>query len=119
MYTENELNDLMLKVNRICFSDKFKNEFVSHFKYLPDGLTYHIIEKDGQLEFYLMIKKYGYEHTFNNGITEFTDAYDFDIGEANITQLQSDFVKQYFFNYEPIFYNEYMKTAVFKSLYAV
>lgn len=111
MYTNNELNDLMLKVNRICFGDRFKTKFVETFKYLPTGLTYHIEDINNQLCFTLMIKHYGYESWVNNGITEFSDAYDFDIGKGNITNEMKEFVKEYFFHYEPIFYNEYMKKA--------
>jgi len=111
MYTNNELNDLMLKVNRICFGEKFKTKFVETFKYLPTGLTYHIEDINNQLCFTLMIKYYGYESSANNGISEFSDAYDFDIGNRIINDKIKEFVKDYFFHYEPVFYNEYMKTA--------
>ena len=101
------LNDLMLKVNRICFGDKFKKAFTEKFKYCPNGLTYHIREEEG-IEFIPCIKNYGYESSVNNGISDFTDAYDFDIGNGNITQEQADFMYDYFKHYETEFYKAYM-----------
>lgn len=107
-----ELNELMLKVNRICFGDKFRKAFTERFGLCPSGLTYHINERNGILEFILTIKQYGYEHSFNNGVSEFTDAYDYNIGNTSlITEEMSKFVEGYFSYNEIDFYSKYMSDA--------
>ncbi|MBQ3415990.1 MAG: hypothetical protein IJH39_11795 [Clostridia bacterium] len=104
-----EINNLLLKVNRICFGDRFKKAFIEKFKYLPGGLTYHCyFDDDLNLVWFLTLKKYGYEHSFNDGVTDDTDASDFDIGNGEITDEMREWVKNYFIHYETEFYNKYM-----------
>ena len=112
--TKNELNELILEVNRICYGDKFKTDFVKKFHYLPSGLTYHIYENRGYiLEFSPCIKHYGYESQFNNGIAPFSDAYDFNIGDSSqLTEENTKFMLKWFQKNEPDFYEKYMKTAI-------
>lgn len=110
MMDTKELNDLLLKVNRICFGDKFKKAFIEKFKYLPGGLTYHCFcGDDYRLDWFLVIKKYGYEKSFDDGVTEGTDAFDFDFDDAaEITEEMHNWVKDYFKEFETEFYNTYM-----------
>lgn len=110
-----ELNELLLKVNRICYGDSFKSAFTKEFHYLPSGLTYHIYENKlkNTLEFNPCIKHYGYEHSFNNGIAEFSDAYDFDIGNSSqLSEENKKFMFNWFKENEKEFYNKYMKNSV-------
>ena len=109
MMDSKEINTILLKVNRICFGDRFKNAFVEKFKYLPSGLTYHCyFDDEFNLVWFLTIKKYGYEHSFNDGVSDYTDASDFDIGNGEITDEMREWVKNYFIHYETEFYNKYM-----------
>mgnify|MGYP007101920299 CR=1 FL=1 len=101
------INKLTLKVNNVCFGDEFKKAFIEKFHYLPSGLTYHIKENAG-IEFIPMVKLYGYEHSCNNGLDEYSDLGDFDIGDYNINNEQSDFMYDYFKDNYPDFYNKYM-----------
>lgn len=112
--TKNELNELLLKVNKICYGDKFRNDATREFHYLPSGLTYHIEEnKNHVLEFIPCFKRYGYENIFNNGVTEMSDAYDFDLGNNKfLTDAHSVFMYNWFQRNEPDFYNKYMKHAI-------
>ena len=103
----NLIDKLTLEVNRVCFGDAFKKAFTQKFHYCPNGLTYHIKENGG-IEFIPMIKLYGYEHSHNNGIDEYSDLGDFDIGNYEISNEQSDFMYNYFKDNDTEFYNKYM-----------
>lgn len=109
MIESREINDILLKVNKICYGDKFRRAFLDKFKYLPSGLTYHCSPDDEyNLHWFLVPKEYGYEHSCNNGLTEGTDAFDFNIGRGDITDEMRDWVEDYFIHYETEFYNTYM-----------
>lgn len=105
---ENLINTITRKINKICFGEKFRKAFTEKFKICPSGLTYHVREFNNAIELIPMIKKYGYEHSCNDGVSEFTDVWDFDIGDGEITSEQSDFMYQYFKENEKEFFKNYM-----------
>ena len=103
--TNKEINDINLKINKICFGEDFKRYFTDKFKVCPNGLTVDFYEdptKENRFIFTPCIKKYGYEHASNNGISEFTDASDFEYGDYNLTGEMRAYVLNYFNNTELI-----------------
>ena len=111
MMTDRQHNDLLLKVNRICFSEKFRYRFTEAFGYCPAGLTYEIADTTKGLEFTLCTKAYGYEHSCNNGISEFSDAFDFEFTNTEIKYEWKEFVYDYFYRFETEFFVQYMVDA--------
>lgn len=105
------IDEITKGVNRICFGDKFRKAFTEKFKHCPAGLTYHVNDYDG-IEFIPTIKIYGYEHHSNNGVSDYTDLNDFDIGNTNlITKEHEKFMYDYFKHYETEFFSKYMVDA--------
>ena len=78
MYTDKEINDLYLEVNRICYGQKFINAFIDKFKFCPNGLTYDFdiykqFSDEPKFKWWLTVKQYGYEHSCNNGVSVYSD----------------------------------------------
>ncbi len=106
MFSEKEIQNLTLKVNRICYSDEFRKYMTERYKCTPDGLTFDVYNNEmDELTFELVIKKYGYEHSCNNGITEFSDLNDYDYGNQNliIDGMEKD-AREFFRIYHPEIY---------------
>ena len=71
-------NDLTIALNRVCFSSDFKMFFTSRHSHCHNGLTIGVKGKSKEdYQLFLTIRHYGYDHSSNNGISEFSDAYDF------------------------------------------
>lgn len=107
MFSEREIQNLTLKVNQVCFSDAFRKYMTERYKCTPDGLTFDVYNNEtDELTFELVIKKYGYEHSCNNGITEFSDLYDFEYGNSNliIDGMENDAVEFFKINYPDIYH---------------
>ena len=52
--------------------------FTSRHSLCPNGLTIGVKGKSKEdYQLFLTIRHYGYDHSHNNGISEFSDAYDF------------------------------------------
>lgn len=115
MLKDKELNSLILKVNRICFSDKFRSYWTSKYGYCPSGLTFDVYIEDDDICYTLMIKNYGYEHSSNNGISEYSDLYDYDIGNYEFTDEQLQYAIEYFATHEIWFYQDYMMYKKFNK----
>ena len=95
-----DLNELMLKVDKVCFSDEFKKAFTDKFNYFLNGITYFITEENGWLYFILTVKN------------ENEDLYKYNVGDTSkITPEIELFVEEYFRKNEKSFYNTYMKNA--------
>lgn len=102
---QNELNELILKVNRICFSEDFRKYMTNEFKCTPANLTFDIYyEDETNLVFDLCVKNYGYEHSCNDGTTEFSDPYDFNYGDFYPVDGMEDYAWKYFENNYPEIY---------------
>jgi hypothetical protein len=65
---------------------------------------------------YLDIRLYGYDHSFNNGTSKYTDGYDFYTEYFEFTDEHLNSVIEYFKTRKPEFYNEYMlNVPIYKS----
>lgn len=79
-YPEHSLSDNYdIAFNKIFMKGfKFKNKFTEKFKLCPNGLTMDCSTDGDEIkEFYVTVKKYGYESWSNNG-TEYTDLSDYE-----------------------------------------
>ena len=110
-------NELTLSFNRICFSSDFKIYFSSRNARTPNGLTIGVSgDSPNDYQLYLDIRLYGYDHSFNNGISKYTDDYDFYTEYFEFTDELLNTVIEYFKTRKPDFYNEYMlNVPIYKS----
>ena len=110
-------NELTLSFNRICFSSDFKIYFSSRNARTPNGLTIGVSgDSKNDYQLYLDIRLYGYDHSFNNGISKYTDGYDFYTEYFEFTDEHLNTVVEYFKTRKPDFYNEYMlNVPIYKS----
>lgn len=103
--TDKEINEINLRINKICFGQDFVKYFTDKFKFCPNGLTVDFYEDITKSERYILtpcIKIYGYEHSCNNGVSEYSDASDFEYGNFNLTGEMYAYVLNYFNNDEII-----------------
>lgn len=105
--TDKQINDINLRINRICFGKEFIDYFTEKFKFCPNGLTVDFYKDIGEgsnarYVFTPCIKIYGYEHASNNGVSEFTDASDFEYGDFTLTAEMRIHILKYFNNDEII-----------------
>ena len=110
-------NKLTLSFNRICFSSDFKIYFSSRNTRTPRGLTIGVQgDSKNNYQLFLDIRLYGYDHSFNNGISKYTDGYDFYTEYFEFTDEHLNTVIEYFKTRKPDFYNEYMlNVPIYKS----
>jgi hypothetical protein len=65
---------------------------------------------------FLDIRLYGYDHSSNNGISKYSDMYDFYTEYFEFTDEHLNTVIEYFKTRKPDFYNEYMlNVPLYKS----
>jgi hypothetical protein len=65
---------------------------------------------------FLDIRLYGYDHSSNNGISKYSDMYDFYTEYFEFTDEHLNTVIEYFKTRKPEFYNEYMlNVPIYKS----
>jgi hypothetical protein len=65
---------------------------------------------------FLDIRLYGYDHSSNNGISKYSDMYDFYTEYFEFTDEHLNTVIEYFKTRKPDFYNEYMlNVPIYKS----
>jgi len=62
---------------------------------------------------FLTIRHYGYDHSSNNGISEFSDAYDFYPERFDFTDEHLNTVIEYFKTRKSEFFTEYMADVPF------
>ena len=110
-------NDLTIALNRICFSSDFRIYFSSQFARTPNGLTIGVSgDSKDDYRLFLDIRIYGYDHSFNNGISKYSDAYDFYTDHFDFTEEHLNTVIEYFKTRKPEFYAEYMADVpIYKS----
>ena len=110
-------NELTLSFNRICFSTDFRIYFSSRHTRTPNGFTIGVSgETKNDYCLFLDIRIYGYDHSFNNGISKYSDAYDFYTDHFDFTEEHLNTVIEYFKTRKPDFYNEYMANVpIYKS----
>ena len=102
-------NELTLSLNRICFSSDFRIYFSSRHTRTPNGFTIGVSgETKNDYCLFLDIRIYGYDHSSNNGISKYSDAYDFYTDHFDFTDEHLNTVIEYFKNRKPEFYAEYM-----------
>jgi len=107
-------NDLTIALNRVCFSLDFKMFFTSRHSLCPNGLTIGVKGKSKEdYQLFLTIRHYGYDHSHNNGISEFSDAYDFYPERIDFTEEHLNTVIEYFKTQKLEFYAEYMAGVPF------
>lgn len=117
MVITNFNNELTLSFNRICFSSDFKIYFSSRNTRTPRGLTIGVSgDSKSNYQLFLDIRLYGYDHSFNNGISKYSDMYDFYTEYFEFTDEHLNTVIEYFKTRKPDFYNEYMlNVPIYKS----
>ena len=105
-------NELTLSFNRICFSTDFRIYFSSRHTRTPNGFTIGVSgETKNDYCLFLDIRIYGY-----NGISKYSDAYDFYTDHFDFTDEHLNTVIEYFKNRKPEFYAEYMTgVPIYKS----
>ena len=105
--TNNELNEFILRINRICFGQDFRFFIVSKNKSCPNGLTYDVTydEETGKYCFILMTKIYGYDSSSNNGISRYSDASDYYYGD-DVTPELEEYAEEFFKERHPEIYND-------------
>lgn len=110
-------NELTLSFNRICFSSDFKIYFSSLNTRTPRGLTIGVSgDSKNNYKLFLDIRLYGYDHSSNNGISKYSDMYDFYTEYFEFTDEHLNTVIEYFKTRKPEFYNEYMlNVPIYKS----
>ena len=110
-------NELTLSFNRICFSSDFKIYFSSRNTRTPRGLTIGVSgDSKNNYKLFLDIRLYGYDHSSNNGISKYSDMYDFYTEYFEFTDEHLNTVIEYFKTRKPDFYNEYMlNVPIYKS----
>ena len=110
-------NELTLSFNRICFSSDFKIYFSSRNTRTPRGLTIGVSgDSKNNYKLFLDIRLYGYDHSSNNGISKYSDMYDFYTEYFEFTDEHLNTVIEYFKTRKPEFYNEYMlNVPIYKS----
>lgn len=110
-------NELTLSFNRICFSTDFRIYFSSQFARTPNGFTIGVSgDSKNNYCLFLDIRIYGYDHSFNNGISKYSDAYDFYTNYFEFTDEHLNTVIEYFKTRKPEFYAEYMADVpIYKS----
>ena len=107
-------NDLTIALNRVCFSSDFRIYFTSKYGYCPNGLTIGVKGKSkDDYHLFLTIRHYGYDHSSNNGISEFSDAYDFYPERFDFTDEHLNTVIEYFKTRKQEFYAEYIAGVQF------
>lgn len=107
-------NDLTIALNRICFSSDFRIYFSSQFARTPNGLTIGVSgDSKDDYRLFLDIRIYGYDHSSNNGISKYSDAYDFYTDHFVFTDEHLNTVIEYFKTRKPDFYDEYMANVPF------
>jgi len=102
-------HELTLSLNRICFSSDFRIYFSSRNARTPNGFTIGVSgDSKNHYCLFLDIRIYGYDHSFNNGISKYSDAYDFYTDHFDFTDEHLKTVIEYFKTRKPEFYAEYM-----------
>ena len=107
-------NDLTLTLNKVCFSSDFRMFFTSKHILCPGDMTIGV-EGDNkeQLRLFLTVRHYGYDHSHNNGISDYSDAYDFYYGYFDFTDQHLDTVIEYFKTRKPELYAEFIEGVPF------
>ena len=98
-YNEHPLNEnYEIALNRIFFTFKFKDAYTAKFRLCPRGLTIGAYAEDGELkEFYVTVKRYGYDSLSNNGF-EFSDMSDYETDHRACEKLTPE-MKQFCVEY--------------------
>jgi hypothetical protein len=73
-------------------------------------------DSKNKYKLFLDIRLYGYDHSSNNGISKYSDMYDFYTEYFEFTDEHLNTVIEYFKTRKPDFYNEYMlNVPIYKS----
>ena len=84
-------HELTLSLNRICFSSDFRIYLSSRNTRTPNGFTIGVSgETKNDYCLFLDIRIYGYDHSSNNGISKYSDAYDFYTDHFDFTDEHFD-----------------------------
>lgn len=94
----NKLSDVYF--NRLFRKAEFATFLLKYVKHIPSGLTIEVVkDQDGNVKcFVLCTKHYGYEHSYNTGLSEFSDLTDYvggdRITDTTLAQAVLDYFKE-------------------------
>ena len=104
---------MTIALNRVCFSSDFKMFFTSRHSLCPSNLTIGVEGDRENYKLFLTIREYGYDHSHNNGISCYSDAYDFYTVKYDFTDEELNTVIEYFKTRKPDFYHKYIEGVEF------
>lgn len=97
-----------IALNKIFYTQKFRDYYTSLFGMCPSGLTMDAEFKNNELNnFYVSIKQYGCESKSNNG-TAFTDLSDYEVNDDALNKLTDKHTRacvEYIKNVDPELYD--------------